>query len=327
MIITYKEAKEMVAQYAAKAGKCATEPAVDLFLKEVIQELLYRGANGNLRKYTFITKTGTFTAPPDLELPVKVHIEGGCHFSSESASVVYDKWYQFTDQQTLNDCIPWEKGIVEEPNEYFTAFDLPKCGARILAVPHCEESPDAQIIIRGRDENGNDIFMPHKGMRDFAGEVLTINKETPKYTQKLFTQVTGILKTPTKHYVRLYSYCPKTGQMDFLAQYKPTDTQPSFRRFRVLKPCADCMKVTILGRIRFAENYHANDIIPISNLRALKLMAQQLQAEDNDNIQTANYKNQRVEQTLDNENHYKRTPQAPVDFFLATAPSSVKNMI
>jgi hypothetical protein len=327
MIITYKEARELLAPYASKAGLCATQPQVALFVKEVIQELLFRGASGNLRKWTFLTETGTFTAPPDLELPVKVSIEDSCHFGHESAAVVFDKWYSFYDSQTLNDCIPAENGIVEEPNEFYTAFDPPYCGSRLLVVPHCEEDPNAQIIIQGLDENGSQIFMPHEGERNFSGEVLTINKASPKYTQKIFTKITGITKTPTKHYVRLYSYCPLTKKTEFLAQYKPTDTQPSFRRFRVLKPCAKCVKVTILGRIRFVENYHPNDIIPISNLRALKLMAQQIQAEDNDSAETANYKNQRVEQVLQNESNYKRTPQAPIDFFLGTAPSSVKNMI
>lgn len=339
MIITFGQAKELIAQYAAKAGLCPTETAVDLFVKEVIQELLFRGANGNLRKWVFKTNTGTFTAPPDLELPIKVrvgdwhHFEGGHYAQSEHvhgghADTVYDKWYEFYDSNTLNDCIPAERGIVEEPNPFFTAFDMPECGARVMAVPFCREDENAQFIIRGLDEKGNEIFMPHKGDRNFSGEILTINKDAPKYTQKTFTKITGIQKTPTKHYVRLYSYTPDSGKAEFIGQYKPTDTNPSFRRFRVIAPdCGKCLKVTVLGRIKFCDNYHDNDIIPISNLRALKLMAQQFQAEDNDNIETANYKNQRVEQSLTNENQYKRTTQAPIDFFVETSPGNLKNMI
>lgn len=342
MIITYGQAKELVAQYAGKAGHCPDESIVDLFVKEVIQELLNRGANGNLRKWVFITENGKFTAPPDLEIPVKVHIgDGGRnpnyhhgtyahtgHAFGGNADSVYDKWYAFYDQSTLADCIPWERGIVEENNVVFTAFDIPKGGARLLAVPHCQEDPDAQFIIRGLDEKGKEIFMPHKGDREFSGEVLTINKDKPKYTQKTFTKITGIQKTTTKHYVRLYAYNPTTQKSSFLGQYKPTDTNPSFRRFRVVgADCNRCLKVTVLGRVRFCENYHDNDIIPISNIRALKLMAQQLQAEDNDNVEVANYKNQRVEQTITNENFYKRTNQAPIDFFVEVSPSNIKNLI
>ena len=338
MIITYGEAKKIVAPYAAKAGLCPDEEAVNLFLKEVIQELLFRGSNGGLRKWVFRSNSGFFTAPSDMELPIKVrfedtiahqnayHHDGMIH--GGHSGFVYDKWYEFYDQSTLNDCMPAEKGLVEEPNLYFTAFDPPACGARILVVPYCEEDKDAHIIVRGYDECGRKVFVQHKGNRDFAGEHISISKDPAKYSKTKFTKITGILKTPTKHYIRIYAYDPATNKMDFLAQYKPTDTTPSFRRFRIVgRKCNGCMKITVLGRIRFCDNYHDNDIIPISNIRALKLMAQAIQNEDNDNNESAAFKNQRVEQVLINESNYTRTAQSPVDFFVHTAPGNMKNMI
>ena len=76
MIITFGEAKKELAKYAGKAGKCRDDDSVGLFVKEVIQQLLFRGANGNLRKWEFTTQSGMFTAPPDLELPLKIKIDG-----------------------------------------------------------------------------------------------------------------------------------------------------------------------------------------------------------------------------------------------------------
>lgn len=320
MIITFKEAKNLLAKYAGKSGKCPDDDEVGLFVKEVIQQLLFRGASGNLRKWVFITQRGMFTAPPDLELPIKMKVEG-------KAGNVFDKFYEFYDQSTLADCTPCEEGLVEEVNPYYTQFDLPYGGARILATSMCNEAEDAHLLIQGTDEHGKEIYMPHKGER-FKGEYLGINKEKPRYTKKTFTRITAVQKTPTKHYVRLYWYNPESGDKGLLAEYKPGDTNPSFRRYRVASlSCEECFKITVLGRIRFSENYHDNDIIPISNIRALKLMAQQLQAEDNDDLQNAAYKNQRIEQALDNENQYKRTPQATIDFFGPTSPGSIKNLI
>lgn len=320
MIITFKEAKNLLAKYAGKAGKCPDSDEVGLFVKEVIQQLLFRGASGNLRKWVFVTQNGMFTAPPDLELPVKMRVEG-------QAGNVFDKFYEFYDSSTLANCTPCEEGLVEEINSYYTQFDLPEGGARLLVVPMCKEDEDAHLLIQGIDEHGKEIYMPHKGER-FKGEYLSVNKETPKYTKKTFVRITGIQKTQTKHYVRLYWYDPETGDKGLLAEYKPNDTQPSFRRFRVVSlSCEECFKITILGRIRFCDNYHDNDIIPVSNIRALKLMAQQLQAEDNDDLQNAAYKNQRIQQALDNENQYKRTPQATIDFFGPTSPGAIKNLI
>ena len=315
--------KESYCKYAGKSGRCKDTDEVDLFLKEVIQQLLFRGAAGNLRKWEFCTQNGCFTAPPDLELPVKIRLDG----KTGRASQVYDKWYEFYDQSTLADCVPCEDGIVEEINTFYTAFDPPCGGARILAVPRCKEDEDAHFVIQGLDREGKEVFISHQGDH-IKGERLTINKEKRRYTKVAFTKITGITKTKTKNYVQLHWYCPDTGSSGLLGEYKPSDTNPSFRRFRVLGADGDCpFKITLLGRIRFCENYDDNDIIPISNLRALKLMAQQIQAEDNDSIQTASYKNQRIEQTLQNENQYKRTPQAPLDFYLPTAPGSIKNLI
>lgn len=320
MIITFKEAKDILAQYAGKAGKCPTDEAVGMFVKEVIQQLLFRGASGNIRKWVFFTKNGTFTAPPDLELPIKMRVD-------THTGQVYDKFYEFYDQNTLSKCSPCEDGLVEEPNDYFTSFDIPCGGRRLLAVPLCKEDEGASLLIQGIDEVGREVYMPHKGER-FKGEYLGIDKEKPKYTQKTFTKVTGIEKATTKNYVRLYWYDPETGEKGLLAEYKPNDTHPSFRRFRVVGlSCEETFKITILGRIRFCENYHDNDIVPISNIRALKLMAQQIQAEDNDDIQTAAYKNQRIEQSVTNENQYKRTPSATIDFFGPTSPGNIKNLI
>jgi hypothetical protein len=320
MIITFKQAKDLLAPYAGKAGKCSDDESVGLYVKEVIQQLLFRGASGNLRKWAFVTQNGTFTAPPDLELPVKMKVD-------THVGMVYDKFYEFYDQNTLSDCSPCEDGLVEEPNTYFTSFDIPCGGARLLAVPLCKEDADAKLLISGIDETGKEIYMPHKGER-FKGEYLGIDKEKNKYTQKTFVKITGIEKSVTKNYVRLYWYDPSTGDKGVLAEYRPGDTHPSFRRYRVVGlSCDACFKITVLGRIRFCDNYHDNDIIPVSNMRALKLMGQQLQAEDNDDIEAAAYKNQRVEQTLNNENNYKRTPSAPIDFFGPTSPGNIKNLI
>ncbi len=162
MIITFGEAKSELAQYAGKAGRCSDDTQVDLFVKEVIQQLLFRGANGNLRKWVFHTQNGMFTAPPDLELPLKIKIDG-------EVGTSFDKWYEFYDHNTLSDCSPCEEGLFEENNIFFTAFDLPPQGARILAKPLCSEAVDAHFIITGKNEFGEEIFMPHKG-EQFKGE-------------------------------------------------------------------------------------------------------------------------------------------------------------
>lgn len=327
MLISFGDAKRELKRYAGNAGKCVDDPGVDLFVKSVIQELLQSGASGNIRKWVFVTQNGRFTAPADLELPLSVRIEDGIR---NRAAVVYDKWYEFYDQSTLADCHPWEEGLVEEPNTFFTVFDPPHAGTRVLAIAQCQEALDAHFMLDGVDRQDRAIFMPDDG-EIRKGERLTIRKFKPKYTLGKYAGFTGIVKTPTKGYVRLYWFDPKTGHKGLLSEYAPNTTNPSFRRFRVIKMGREdtnrCYKVTLLGRVRLLDNYAERDIIPVTNLRAMKLIAQQIQAEDNDNIQVSDYKGKRALQVIENENQYKRTPQASVNFASETSPGRIINII
>lgn len=325
MIITFGDAKNLLAKYAGKAGRCNTDIEVPLFVKSVIQELLNRGANGSIRKWQFYTQNGTITAPPDLLLPLKIRIDGPCGGFQGN---VYDKFYEFYEEATLTDCQPWEKGAVEDINNYFTQYDLPTCGARVLAVPRCKEDEGAHLILSGSDTEFKDIWMPKSDGTKNKGEYLTIDHSKNRYTAATFTSFTAIEKTVTKDYVRLYWHIPETGEKGLLTELRPNETRPSFRRYKILGiDCNIAYKVSVLGRVRFFDNYADSDIIPITSIRALKLMAQTLQADDNDNVQVSGYKESRVDRVIDTENRYNRTPQATVDFCAETAPSGIKNII
>lgn len=325
MIISFGDAKNFLARYAGKAGSCKDDSIVDLFVKSVIQELLNRGANGNLRKWELYTQNGTVTLPPDLQLPIAIRVDGPC---GGSPGRVYDKFYEFYEDSSLANSCPWEKGAVEEPNNFFTQYDIPLCGTRILAVPRCCEDATANLVIQGFDQDKKEIWVPKASGGKGKGEYLSINKDNPKYTTACFTSITGIEKSVTKDYVRLYWFLAESGAKGLLADLRPNETRPAFRRAKIFGvDNSRSSKVTILGRVRFYDNYVNSDIIPITSLRALKLMAQTLQAEDNNDIQVASYKGQRVTDVIDNENKYNRTVQASVNFEPETAPSSIKNII
>ena len=318
--LTFKDVKLAISKYCGRAGKCADDETVSVFALEVMQQLLYMGEYGSLRTWEFFTNNGMITVPSDLELPLKVKID-------RSVENVMDKFYNFYNHTTLDHCVPFEKGLVEDINPYYTQFDLPPCGAHILAVPYCDEAEDAHLIINGLDEYGKEVYYPHDG-QNIKGEYLSITKRCPAYTQTKFSKITGIEKTETNHYVRLYWYKPETGEKGLLGEYRPKDLHPSFRRFRVLGgKCKDWYKVTILGRIRLFDSYADNDIVPFSNIRAIKLMAQQLQNEDNNELKAAQYKNQRIEQTLNSENNYKRTTSQPADVLHVVSAGNIFNLI
>jgi len=325
MIITLGAARKALSEFAGKAGKCPDSDEVRLFVLEAIQRLLHRGAHGNVRKWCFCVCNGCFTAPYDMEVPLKFKIDG---FPEK----VWSYWYEFFDIQYEEACSKdYQPGLYEEVNEYFTAYDLPSPGARIAPIPLGEEKEDAFITIQGTDTSGRDVFTCHNGSQ-IHGERLPISRSKPVFSKTVFAKITGIEKSRTNNHVRLYweKRDDSTKQMlarGLLGEYRPTDTLPVLRRFRIpmaSKEC--CAKVSVLGRVKLLEYYHDNDILPVTNFPALRKMAQLIQAERNDKMDVATAHNAGIEQLIEDENQYYRTGQEPFDFFFPTSPGSNENL-
>ena len=313
-------ARKTLAPYASKGGKCWDSEDTRLFVMEVIQRLLYKGAGTSLRKWCFCAVNGCITLPEDLETLLKFRING-------RVESVWSKWYDFSDVSSEDECgRGWLTGITQEPNDFFTIYDLPKGGAKIVALPYTKEASDARIIIHGLDEHGKEIFIKHNGQQ-MTGEYLEISKDFPKRSQATFTRITGIDKSVTEHYVRLYWVIPETGERGLLAEYKPNDTFPSYRRARLPGVSEACpARVEILGRIKEPDYKNDNDILPITNLSALRKMAQAIQSEDGNQLQEAQYKEVKVEALLQEENLYKRSGEEPFNFVFDTSPGADENL-
>lgn len=317
-IITLGQARKLLAPYVGKSGKCPDSEETRLFIMETIQILLHKGANGNLRKWCFMTTNSCFTAPHDLDIPIKVMING-------YPDSVWSKWFEFFEIDPYEPCTSYIQGITEEINPFYTIYDIPPCGAKIYALALSKEASDAHLIIQGIDINGKDVYVEHKGEM-MHGEYLSINKDTPKRTRTIFKRITGIQKTKTNNYIRLYWQTDK--EYGLLAEYRPSETNPSFRRFRVpnLDSCKPA-KVTIIGRIKDPDYYHDNDVLPITNIAVLRKTAQMIQAEDTDKIEVANYKRQAIGQLIDDENQYRRNGEEGFDFIVETSPGANCNLI
>lgn len=325
MIITLGQARIAVSRYAGKSGKCPESEDVRLFVHEIVQRLLHRGAHGNMRKWCFHAYNGCFTAPNDMEVPLKFKIDG-------YPEAVWSKWYEFFDVFSSDLCdLSYQPGLYEEVNPYFTAYDIPYPSAYVAVVP-LDTEQSKYITIQGVDINGKEIFTTFNG-RQIHGERLLISRENPTFTTRSFAKITGIEKDRTCNYVRLYwqTYNLDAKQVTgrgLLAEYRPTDTHPSYRRFRVPGIQNSCAKITILGRVKdMTDFYHDNDILPITSLGALTKMAQLIQAEGNDNIQVATFHENTIDNIIENENQYYETGYEPFDFFFPMSPGANENLM
>lgn len=324
MIITLGQAREAVARFVGRSGKCADLEEVRLFVISAIQELLHQGSHGNERKWCFCICDGCFTAPEDMEVPLRVKIDG---FPDH----VWSKWYEFFDVHANDTCDDaFKSGMYEEVNRYFTIYDIPSGGARVAVMPLVVEKPDAYIIVQGVDHLGREVYTTKNGKRIY-GECIKINKDSPVYSRTTFSKITGIEKSETRNYVRLYwqkvNSDKKITSRGLLAEYKPTDINPSFRRFRVpgvKQTC--CAKITVIGRVKVLNYTHDNEILPITNLAALQKQAQLKQAEENKEYTGAAYFQQSIAKALEEENQYYRTGAETFDINWDTSAGSIENL-
>lgn len=320
MPILYGEAKKILSRYAGVGGKCATSQEADIFTRQVLEYLLVSGDYGNLRKFCFHAVKGYFTAPYELEIPLKIKIDG-------NIGSVWDKWFEWHDTKYLDACVPAADALYEEPNYYFTAYDIPDGGSRIGAIATCEEDPEAHLIVQGSFQ-GKEVFSYHKG-EQIKGEYLSLVKSQIKYTNAPFDTITGITKSKTKGYVQLLWVNTALNTKGFLSDYSPFEEKPSYRRFKLTSPlCGLIAKVSILGRIRLKAAYADNDYIPFDSMYTLQLAGQSMNSNFNDDPANAKAKDDMMTNVILKTNEYKRVENGqPIEVFQPLSPGNIKNIV
>jgi hypothetical protein len=307
-MIKYSQAKQILAKYSGVGGKCATDEGVDLFVKQVLQYLLYQGSYGNERKFCFHAVNGYVTLPKELEVPLKVKIDG-------EVKSVWNRWFEYHSGNDVEDPCLANNDILEEPNRFPTVYDMPTCGGYPAVTSVCEEADDAHVIVKGVDLTGREIFSTHKGNK-IVGVYLTIKKGQITTSAIKFGKITEVYKTPTKGYVTLLAMGESDCFRTFLSDYDPYEETPSYRRIRLLSCNYATCRVSILGRIKLKDYYADEDLIPFDNVYLLQVAGQTVNKMYNDDIQTALAKDQYVKGLIETEGNYKKVNNGqPVEMF------------
>ena len=325
MALTFGDAKKILSQYAGRGGKCYNAEDVNLFVRQVLEYLLYSGQYGNLRKFCFTAQGGCITIPYELEVPLKVKLDG-------NAGTVFDKWFTWYSAADESQCVPATNALYEEPNRFPTIYDLPETGAQVGVLGTAEEAEDAHVIVQGYDITGREIYTNHAGQQ-ISGEYLRIQRGAVRYTNVRFGKITAITKTKTRGYVQLLWVKPESNTKGFLADYSPVEEHPQYRRFRLTASMCTGnengnLSVSVIGKIRLKPSYADEDLIPFDNVYALSLAGQQINAQYNDNVEVAAAKDKQVQELVNKENEYRRTQNGNiVEFFIPTSAGAIKNII
>lgn len=322
MSLTFGQAKEILAQYQGKGGKAPTNEALNLFTLKVLQYLLITGNPNCERLFSFHAVNGTFTAPYELEVPMKVRIDG-------RVGSVVNRWFEFQGGEgNLSKALEAQDVLLEDPNTYFTAFDLPAGGAFIGVKGTTTEDPEAHIIISGDDPTGREIFTNHKGAQ-ISGELLHIRRDCITWTNVKFGNVIGIVKSRTNGYTPLY-WKQSEGLQGFLADYSPVEEVPSYRRFRINIPTCPrpVAKITVLGRVRLKPNYADSDRIPFDNILAIEIAGQAVNKAYNDDDDAAAKKDTFLQNITGRETVYKKVNTGqPIDVFYPLSAGTIKGIV
>jgi len=317
--ITFGEAKNKIAQFAGRGGKCPTNIEVDAFVREVLDYMLISGEYGGLRTFTFTATQGLITVPYELDTVLKVKI-------GEEVGEAWNRWFEWRSGSDITGCLPGNS-LSEEPNLAPTVYDLPYGGAHVGTLAICEEDEEANLIVKGYDLTGREVYTVHNS-EQVVGEYLSISCNQINYSTVKFGRITEVYKTKTNGFVQLLWTNPDNGDRGFLSDYSPLEVKPRYRRFKLKIKCAPYAQVHVLGRIRLKEYYADNDLIPFDNYYTLGVAARAVNSNYNGDIQSSAAQDTLMTNLIERTNTIKKSTNGqPIEMSPITSGGSILNIV
>lgn len=322
MSITFGKAKEILQPYCGQSGKAFSSKELNSFTLKVLQYLLITGTPGGEKLFQINAGKGYFTAPYELETPLKLMVNG-------RVGGAVDKWFLFRSKP--NNCdnyLDLECGdlIIEDPTEYYTVYDGPE-EFQIGVKGTQDEDCKAIAIPAGFDLSGREIFTQHKGAA-ISGELLEIKKNEIVWSNVFFNKITGFVKSITNGYVTCY-WKDRDGNQGFLSDYSPADESPTYRRFKLNIPnCPPFSKISIIGRTRLKDYYADSDRIPFDNAYSVEVAGQQVKATGTDQLELSKGKDTFLQTLVERENTHKAVNNGKaVEVFYHTSGGTIKGIV
>lgn len=297
MLFTLKDARNALGRFI-ESGTCRTS-----VIDERINEALFRVMDMDdwdcLRKQVRVTVNDRcFCLPYCVEKILWADIDG-------TAVRVYAEPYQFLssgpgDLDTRTGIL---QDILDKGDGWPTMYDIPTkyelddveytpSGMPLFA--RCVSRSDVGKVLKvwGTNTLGEEIYEEIALVQwadgvegNIVGKFDTISAGIGALS---FVDINRVIKPETSGYVSLYATDLDTKFMSFLAKYSPRETVPSFRRYAITnKCCQNDSAVLALVRMRYVPLADEDDIVPIDNLQALKMMIIAIREENAGNIQGA----------------------------------------
>ena len=161
-MLTFGKIRELVAPYAGQAGKCPTSQITAQFARTVMQNLLYEGSPGGIKKLRLCARRGYFALPSEVEVIVQARI-------GHALTNVWSKWVEYNNTIPFSETDnSYQNVISEDGNNTPLAFPLPLRGSCVGVKATCEESEDSYIIIQGKDTAGVEVYTSYRGEKIYG---------------------------------------------------------------------------------------------------------------------------------------------------------------
>lgn len=336
MIYTLAQAREAVKRFV-DAGSCHVA-TIDARVNEALERLTdnvdFECMQATIR---IATCKLSFSLPYNVEKLLFVDVNG-------TPAKIFGRAYQFMSSGTGDlDVRCGGSGFrdILDQGEFPLQFDIPKLikhedgtvvnvhreGMRLVALSTHAEDVGQVLKVRGFHGTGESIRTAGAAGEDIAiqrwvggveGQLQGHFGSDIKLSAHRFSEVTEVLKPPTKGYITLYATrasntAPELTVFSFLAKYHPDQRIPQFRRYAITNTSGNApSSVLALVKMRHIPLVEADDILPIDSLQALKLMVMAIREENLGNLQGAiNFEGQAVGVMLKRERAHTQSDGMP----------------
>ena len=157
----------------------------------------------------------------------------------------------------------------------------------------------ATITLYGRQYGNQPLQQTINGVT-VAGQTISATGQYDAETPNLITRIDNVVRTPTQGMCYLYELDPATGLRRMLAAYSPNETNPNYRRSRLINHShfrsapdsnGSCWtSIEALVKLQYTQLVNDYDFLLIDDFDALKLAIQGIKLEEANDSQNAEVK-------------------------------------
>lgn len=285
-MLTFGELKASTA--ADIAGVCADSAQFAARVNEVTRRLMRRGDwSGTIVPLHTCVRAGCVVWPRYVGNVRKINV---CKFPVAIKNV----WYDFLEMRDRNNWGGWCGGearmIGQEQASTFS--DIFGDGRFVRAYCTARADVGKTIQLFGEDNNGQPLRTRNSDGTYTEG--ITITFAAPFASTSIYVRrIDRVIKDVTTGDVRLYAYNPTTDVLEDIALYGPTETVPSYAKYKLhaqtwptttsstAGTCCPSLSVVALVKLKFIPAQVDSDLVLVDNVDAIKMMIQSMRYEEN----------------------------------------------